>query len=251
LRSRAALKRLAKDAFLHLSLGRSLGRAAAVTAGSATTAVWLRKQLGITARVIYPGIDPVFMTATDGTPRLEEPPYFLHQAGGDDRENTDLVLAAFARARLDSVRLVLAGAPESMRSRLNARVRELGLEQSVELLGWVTDERLRQLYRGAIALLHPTRYESFAGFPALEAMALGTPVVALDAPGSTEALYGAALLVAREDPDLLAVELRRLVEDGTVRAGLAARGRELAKPLTWERSAAALAGIFHEVLARQ
>lgn len=251
LRSRPALKRLAKDAFLHMSMGRSLGRAAAVTAGSATTAEWLRDRVGITARVIYPGIDPVFLSVADEAPGLEEPLYFLHQASGDDRENTDLVLVAFALARLNGVRLVLAGAPESKRSRLNKRAHELGLEQAVELLGWVTDERLRKLYRGAIALLHPTRYESFAGFPALEAMALGTPVVALDAPGSTEALSGAALLVPREDPELLAAELRRLVEDGTLRAGLAARGRELARALTWENSATALAGVFHEVLDRQ
>jgi glycosyltransferase involved in cell wall biosynthesis len=250
LRSGAALKRLAKDAVLHLALGRSLGRAAAVTAGSATTAAWLRERVGITARVVYPGIDPVFLTVHEDTRGQDEPPYFLHQAGGDDRENTGLVLDAFARARLEGVRLVLSGAPESMRSRLGTRVRELGLEQSVELLGWVTDERLRDLYRGAVALLHPTRYESFAGFPALEAMALGTPVVALDAPGATEALSGAALLLTREDPDLLAAELRRLVEDKTLRDGLAAKGHELARPLTWESSARALANVFHDVLNR-
>jgi len=249
IRSRANPKALAKDALLHLALGPSLRRAAAVTAGSATTAAWLKQRLGIDARVIYPGIDPAFFTDAEIAPNRDDHPYFLHPATGDVRENTDLVLNAFAKARLDGVQLRLVGAPEPMRARLAERVRELGLANSVEVLGWVTDEQLSDLYRGAMALLHPTRYESYAGFPALEAMALGTPVVALDAPGSTEALAGAAVLLQREDAELFAVELRRVAEDRTLRTALAAKGRELARQLTWERAAGALVEVFHEVLS--
>jgi glycosyltransferase involved in cell wall biosynthesis len=251
IRSAANPKALAKDVFLHLALGSSLRRAAAVTAGSATTADWLKRRLGIEARVVYPGIDPAFFVVNETSANLDGPPYLLHPATGDDRENTELVLTAFARARLDNVQLRLVGVPKPMSSRMEQRLRDLGIAGSVEVLGWVTDEQLRDLYRGALALVHPTRYESFAGFPALEAMALGTPVVALDAPGSTEALAGAAVLLEREDPDLLALELRRIGADHELRARLAAKGREVAKRLTWERAAAALAEVFHGVLSKR
>lgn len=249
IRSRANLKALAKDALLHVALGPSLRRAAAVTAGSATTAAWLQERLGIHARIVYPGIDPAFFMAAETAADVGRHPYFLHPATGDVRENTDLVLAAFARARMDGVQLRLVGVPELMRDRLVARSIDLGLASSVQVLGWVTDQELRDLYRGAIALLHPTRYESFAGFPALEAMALGTPVVALDAPGSTEALTGAAVLLKREDPEVFAGELRRVAGDRMLRTDLAAKGREVARQLTWERAAVALAEVFHEVLS--
>jgi glycosyltransferase involved in cell wall biosynthesis len=248
LRSRTNPRALAKDALLHLALGPSLRRAAAVTAGSATTAAWLKKRLGIEARVIYPGIDPAFFVVKETPGNLDGPPYLLHPATGDDRENTELVLTAFVRARLDNVQLRLVGVPEPMRGRLARRLRDLGIANSVEVLGWVTDDELRELYRGALALLHPTRYESFAGFPALEAMALGTPVLALDAPGSTEALKGAAVLLENEDADLFAGELRRVVSDNELRKALAAKGREVAQRLTWERAASALAEVFHGVL---
>jgi glycosyltransferase involved in cell wall biosynthesis len=249
IRSRANPKAVAKDALLHMALGPSLRRAAAVTAGSATTAAWLQDRLGIKARVVYPGIDPAFFTDSKISQDRNDHPYFLHPTTGDVRENTDLVLAAFAKAHLDGVHLRLVGAPEPMRMALAKRARELGIARSVEVEGWVTDERLRDLYRGAIALLHPTRYESFAGFPALEAMALGTPVVALDAPGSTEALTGAAVLLQREDAELFAQELRRVADDRVLRTTLAAKGREVAQALTWERAAGAFVEVFREVLS--
>jgi glycosyltransferase involved in cell wall biosynthesis len=246
IRDLAESKRVAKDLLLHLALRRSLARAAAVTAGSATTAAWLREHAGVEAVVVRPGIDPAFQSATVSEP--DGAPYALHPSTGDPRENTPLVLEAFARADAPPLRLKLVGLPDAQRSRLEQRVRALGIADRVDLLGWVTDEELRALYAGAIALLHPTRYESFAGFPALEAIALGTPVVALDAPGSTEALEGAALLLSGEDPALLAAELRRLMETPALRATLSERGRVLAAGLTWEASAASLTAVFRSVL---
>jgi glycosyltransferase involved in cell wall biosynthesis len=240
------VKRIAKDALLHLSLRRSLARAAAVTAGSATTAAWLRTHAHVDPTVVHPGIDPVFFAEPAGAPDVPE--YALHPSTGDPRENTALVLAAFAQPDAPSLRLKLVGLPERERAVLERRARALGIADRVDLLGWVTDAELHALYRGAVALLHPTRYESFAGFPALEALALGTPVVALDAPGSTEALAGASVLLPREDPVLLARELARLVGSPALRAELSAAGRQLAEGLTWEASALKLTRVFHGVL---
>ena len=130
---------------------------------------------------MLPGIDPVFLETEPRPP--DDPPYVFHLASGDPRDNTDLVLRA-ARG----MRLVVAGAPEQLRERIASASAELGVD--LELTGWVSDERLRELYRGAVALAHPTKYEAYAGLPVLEAMALGTPAVVLDAPGATEAVDG-------------------------------------------------------------
>ena len=67
---------------------------------------------------------------------------------------------------------------------------------------------------------HPTKYEAYAGLPALEAMALGIPVVALDVPGSTEAVEGVGIVVPSEDPVLLADALARLRDDSALRTDL-------------------------------
>ena len=80
-------------------------------------------------------------------------------------------------------------------------------------------------------------------------MALGTPVVVLDAPGATEAVEGVGIVVPREDPELLAEAFARLRDDPALRADLAARGRELARGLTWESAAAGFAAAFRKALA--
>jgi D-inositol-3-phosphate glycosyltransferase len=144
------------------------------------------------------------------------------------------------------MRLVVAGAPDGLRAQIARHSAELGLD--VELTGWVSDERLRELYRGALALAHPTKYEAYAGLPVLEAMALGTPAVVLDAPGATEAVAGVGIVVQEPDPSLLAAAFASLRDDPALRADLSARGRAHAETLTWEASAAGFAAAFRKAL---
>lgn len=235
----------AKDRLLQAGLGLALRRAAAVTAGSENTAGWIRDRYGIDARVVLPGIDAAFLGDRAAPDRSE--PYFLHPASGDPRENTELVLAAYAAAGLADTRLRLIGTPEWLRPRLAARVAELNLGDAVEIVPWVTDEELRDLYRNALAVVHPSSYEGYAGYPALEAMALGTPVLALEAPGVTEALQGVSVLVPRPDAALLADALRRLTGDAELRRSLGELGRERVGGLTWETTAASFAAVFRDL----
>lgn len=239
----AEAKRYAKDVLLQLALGRSLRRARAVTAGSGETAAWLRRRTGVEVEVVLPGIDPVFLEEAPAPPG--DGPYVLYVSSGDPRDDRDLVLRAFAAGQLEGLRLVAAGGGQAALAR---RAAALGVE--VELAGWVEDVRLRELYRGALALVHPTRYEGFAGYPALEAMAQGTPVVALAAPGTREALAGRALLVPSADPTLLGDAVARLRDEPGLRAELSELGRAFARSLTWEASAAAFASAFRRALSR-
>jgi glycosyltransferase involved in cell wall biosynthesis len=244
----AGLRRTAKDALLAALLGRSLRRAAAVTAGSATTAAWLRAHHGIEATVVLPGIDDAFFE-TDGAAATAAP-YLLHLGSGDARDRTDVVVAALARLADAAPLLRVAGLGEAGRAEFVRLAEERGVGARVEALGWVTDDELRALYRGALAYVHASRYESYGGFPALEAMALGTPVVAFDAPGVTEALTGAAILVERADAEGLAAGIRELAHDPALRARLADAGRQRVEPLRWSRAARDLAAVFARVLAQ-
>jgi glycosyltransferase involved in cell wall biosynthesis len=240
-----AARRYLKDLVLHLAFRRSLRRARRVTAGSQTTAAWLRSHAGIEADVVLPGIDPAFLDSEPQPPA--EPPYVLHLASGDPRDNTGLVVRAFATDACRGLRLVLAGAPEGLRRQVERKAAQLGVE--VEIAGWVSDDRLRDLYRGAVALAHPAKYEAYAGLPVLEAMALGTPAVVLDAPGATEAIEGVGIVIPREDPQLLGEAFARLRDDRALRAELSGRGRALARGLSWDAAAAGFAAAFRKALA--
>ena len=235
-------KHAAKDGLLQSMLRGSLRRAARVTAASSATADWLRERYDVHAPVIPPGIDPVFLE--QGQEPEDAGTYLLHPATGDLRDNSDLVLSAFAFLREAGLRLVLTGTPDGERERLSERAGSMGIGDRVGFAGWVNDEALRDLYRGAIALVHPSRYEGFAGLQPLEAMAQGTPVIALAAPGTTEALEGVTELIRTEDPEDLADAMRRLLVDRTYRSHLGDAGRAHADEFTWRRAAQRFVEVF-------
>jgi glycosyltransferase involved in cell wall biosynthesis len=238
---RRPLKHIGKDVILQSMLGRSIRHAAAVTAASEATATWLRRRYRIDPTMIPPGIDPYFLEP--GTDR-NAGPYLLHPATGDPRENTDLVLRAYAAATPPAA-LVMVGTKPQEADALVARAVALGITpELVRVLGWVSDEQLRDLYRGAVALIHPARYEGFAGLQPLEAMAQETPVIALEAaPGVSEALDGVAVLVA-EDASDLGDAMRELSSDEARRQEIGALGRVFASSFTWDRAARSFVGVL-------
>jgi glycosyltransferase involved in cell wall biosynthesis len=149
--------------------------------------------------------------------------YFLYVGNDKPHKNVDVLVDAFAR--IDGVSLVLAGAPFD-------RFRE---REGVIISGFVSDDELAALYRGAIALVTPSREEGF-GLPALEAMACGSAVITSHAAALVEITGDAALHV---DPtiDALAAAMQRVASNDALRGELAQRGIERAKNFTWMRCA--------------
>jgi glycosyltransferase involved in cell wall biosynthesis len=133
------------------------------------------------------------------------------------------------------MQLVVAG-PEKE----PALARELAA-RGAQLRGYVEKPQLADLYRGAAALLLPSRYEGF-GLPVLEAMACGTPVVATNDPALREVGGDAAVYA---DPGSFADGVRRALaeRDVRVRAGLAR-----ARQFSWQETARRAAAAYREVL---
>lgn len=156
--------------------------------------------------------------------------YILAVGALEPRKAPDLIARAHARARAGGLEadLVFAGA-----GRLAGDVASRG----VRILGHVTDDDLDALYRGALALVMPSRDEGF-GFPPLEAAVRGTPAVLSDLPAFRATLGDAALYVPTDDEDALAAALLRLAGDADLRTRLALAAEPAARELTWKRSAA-------------
>lgn len=106
-------------------------------------------------------------------------------------------------------------------------------------LGRVTDGELRALYEAAECFVFPSIYEGF-GMPPLEAMSCGCAVVASSAASMPEICGDAALYFDPLDPEALACQIARIMDDGALRDTLAERGRARAREFSWERSASAL-----------
>jgi glycosyltransferase involved in cell wall biosynthesis len=141
-------------------------------------------------------------------------------------------LAALAAAQAVGVPLVVAG-PEKEPA-LADELRRRG----ADVRGYVGDEELAELYRRAVALVFPSRYEGF-GLPVLEALASGTPVVASDDAAVREVAGDAALYGD------LAEALRRAIAE---RPRLAAAGIERARRFSWAETARRTLEVYREVL---
>ena len=166
-----------------------------------------------------------------------EPPYVLCVSRRDPYKRVDLLVRAFARCR-ESIagRLVLVGSPDRRFPEVETAIRETGLGDRVRVLGYVGETELRALYGGARLVAHPSIYEGF-GFPPLEAMTHGVPVVASRASAIPEVVGDAALLVEPDRIEALANGLVRLWQDESLRATLVTRGRQRIERFSWRETA--------------
>jgi glycosyltransferase involved in cell wall biosynthesis len=156
-------------------------------------------------------------------------PYVLTVATDDRRKNLSVLSQAARRLQALGVELLWAGD----RRPYITHARSI---DGVRALGYVDEEDLPGLYRGARAFVLPSRYEGL-GLPCLEAMACGTPVVAADRAALPETCGNAALLVDPDDADAVADAVLRAVSDGPLRARLREAGVRRAAGSTWERAA--------------
>ena len=121
-------------------------------------------------------------------------------------------------------------------------------EEGLEITGYVTRERLRDLYRRARVFVYPSHYEGF-GLPPLEAMASGTPVITSNQSSLPEIVGDAAVLVDPYEPDAIYGAMRRVLTEPALAQSLSERGLARVKEFSWARSVRRVREIYDEVLS--
>jgi glycosyltransferase involved in cell wall biosynthesis len=234
--------------YLQWSTAYNARSATHVIADSEATKRDLIQHCGTTAEkitVVYPGCDPSFAPVHDLAQLVAArerygiaTPYVIYVGTLQPRKNLTGLLDAFSNLVGEGrdLHLAIVGKKGWLYEPLFARVRELGLEERVHFAGYVPQADLPGLLSGARALVLPSLYEGF-GFPVLEAMACGTPVVCSDVASLPEVAGDAAILVNPHDTAQLTQALRRVLVDDALRHDLAERGLRQAARFSWQECA--------------
>lgn len=203
--------------------------------------------------VIYPGIDAIFKPIDEiEVAKIRQKyglynDYILSVGTLEPRKNIKGVLTAFEKflkhqliiARKKPVELIIAGKPgwgENVKK-----------TKFVRFLGYIENKDLPALYAGAQVFVYPSLYEGF-GFPVLEAMACGCPVVSSNRGSLAEIINGSALVIDPEMPDDISVKMTQLVIDTDLREKLIKKGKENVSRFQWEKTAKQVLAIYEKLL---
>ncbi|MEN8097435.1 MAG: glycosyltransferase family 1 protein [Chloroflexota bacterium] len=246
--------RLTDRMYLDLMTRRSISRADVVFADSNAT----REDLVLDYRVpdskivvAYPGYDESLTRTTDDEiARARDKyglaeDYILYLGTLQPRKNILRLIDAWEMLPIDQQpQLALAGGLGWLASGIKARVSDFNQSQ-IALLGYIPEEDKAALLSGAIAFAFPSLYEGF-GFPVLEAMACGTPVVCSDSSSLPEVANSAALMVDPLDTKAISNSLLQLIENYELRNRLIGEGYRNLQRFSWVNCAAVILNAIEE-----
>jgi glycosyltransferase involved in cell wall biosynthesis len=169
------------------------------------------------------------------------------QIGRGFYKNLPSVLRVLQRLRAGGidVKVLRVGPPLNDEERRLAET--LAVTGAIVELGGIPDSELPALYNAVDLLLFPSLYEGF-GWPPLEAMASGLPVVCSRAGSLDEIVADAALTADPEDVEGLAWHAATVLTDARIRDSLVQRGAKRAAQFTWESTAAKMVGVYTQVM---
>ncbi len=179
--------------------------------------------------------------------------YLLHIGASDPRKNLHRLIEAMFQCReqyIDIPPLLVAGikSQDWAKSDIRIRIEELGLSNHIHLCGVLEKDLLIGLTKKAYILCYPSLYEGF-GFPPLEAMSLGVPVLAGRNTAIPEIVGNSACLVDPESVEDIARGLIKVVYDQDYRNSLTDSGYHQITKFSWEKAAIDYLDAYKEVLA--
>lgn len=248
--------------YLDRVVPRSVRRATHVVADSRATRDDLIEFYGTAPdkiTVLYSGVEARFVPVSDPVIRRAarekyaippDAPYILSIGTVQPRKNYARLIEALARLSpaCSDMHLVIAGGRGWLESPIYQAVDVFRLRDRVHFTGFVDDADLPSLYSDAVCLAYPSLYEGF-GFPVLEAMACGTPVITSNISSLPEVAGDAALLIDPYDVQALADALERVLGDSRLRDQLVEQGHRQVQKFSWKRTAQELRNIYRWLLS--
>jgi len=213
-------------------------------------------------KVIYNGIDTKKFSPIQNQELLENVrqkyllpnQFFLFVGNVKPHKNLQGLIKAFAllkkHKKLEEFNLVIVGKKEGFITgdkEIERLINELSLESFIKFTGFVMDNDLPAIYNLASALIFPSFYEGF-GFPPIEAMACGCPVIASNAASLPEICEDAVLYVDPYKTEDIAQKIELLLTDESLIDRLKEMGFQRVRQFTWERCAVETLKTIEEII---
>ena len=174
--------------------------------------------------------------------------YILFVGTLEPRKNLDLMLTAFAQVKKRNHlphQLLVIGGEGWGKNHIPKKLRDYGIHDEVIFTGHLEHQQLPLIYQKAALLVFPSLYEGF-GFPPLEAMASGIPVIASNISSIPEVVGTAGILLDPKKLDVWADTIYNVLTNEQLRHELCSKGFERAKLFSWEISAQKTIEVYHQ-----
>jgi len=177
--------------------------------------------------------------------------FILYLGNIEPRKNIANLIIAFnklkaADEKYKGLQLVLAGAKAWKCSQIMKEWQKSPYQSNIIFLGYIDKSEKEILYSRAAAFVYPSFYEGF-GFPPLEAMAYGVPIICSNVSSLPEVVAEAAILINPFKPEEITSALEIILSNETVRNNLINLGYRREKEFTWEKTAQAYLDIFKKI----
>ncbi len=175
-------------------------------------------------------------------------PFILYVGNIEPRKNISGLIKAYDELRRggENIDLVLAGAPGWKDAQIYSDWQASPYKDQIKFLGYISQEEKEILYSKAAVFAYPSYYEGF-GFPPLEAMTYGAPVVCSNVSSLPEIVAEAAIMINPEKSEELAEAMKMILTDKGLRARLVDSGYERAKIFSWNKTAVEYLALFKEL----
>jgi glycosyltransferase involved in cell wall biosynthesis len=196
--------------------------------------------------VIPPGIDP--HPASSNAAVTPSAPYIFAIGTIEPRKDFPTLVKAFdiIASTNPDVQLLIAGDRGWGADAFDHALEDAQHASRIRVLGRISADQYDGLLRGASVLAYPSLYEGF-GYPPLEAMRVGVPVVATNVASLPETCGDAAVLVEPRKPDALADALEKVLTDTNLREHLVKLGHERVLSLRWDEAATKFVALYKEL----
>jgi len=208
-------------------------------------------------KVIYSGINPDFFKVLDQTVLnvIKEKykiikPYIFTLGNLEPRKNIESLILGFdclkRKYKIDYQFVIAGGEAWTQNKKIYDLAKKSYISDGIRFLGYIPAEDKMALYQAANIFVYPSFYEGF-GFPPLEAMASGVPVICSDSSSLPEIVSNAVLLFDPYDINQLAETIHQVLTDDNLKRNLIEKGIEQVKSFSWEKVARETLELFKEV----